>query len=197
MQERGIRRRRYGKLLGTIAASFAAALVVGSPGVSVSDPDKLCNNMSRACIIEIAQTYLDARTDNRVRPFQRVAKDVIRWENGLVTADEGSDIVGPAGSGPSQTLFAHDFDRVWVDGSEAIFFWIIDVKDTAGGPFTRTVHLAERFLVERGVECEYGPEPCITEIEVMFCTGNFPLEPALPDPTGVPAGGRFLCNRAG
>ncbi|HLG86774.1 MAG TPA: hypothetical protein VKZ79_06200 [Alphaproteobacteria bacterium] len=158
-----------------------------------------CSDMSRKCIIEVARTYLDARTDNSARPLQRLAPDVRRWENGVLTADKAEDIFSQhyiTEPGPSATLFPRDLDRVFVDGNNAIFFWKIDTKSAPNGPFVSTVHLIERLQVKAGkAKCGVGPSPCITEIEVVFCTAPHPQEPTKPMPPKP--GGHFGCTRAG
>src|SRR5689334_20873406 len=88
-----------------------AASVANAPAAD----QKPCSDMSRACMIEVARTYLDARTDSSLLPFQRVAPHVTRWENGVVTAGRAEDILRPAGKGPNPMTVPRNLDRVWVD----------------------------------------------------------------------------------
>ena len=158
-----------------------------------------CSDMSRKCIIEVARTYLDARTDNSARPTQRLAPDVHRWENGVLTADKAEDIFSQhyiTEPGPSATLFPRDLDRVLVDDNNAIFFWKIDTKSAPDGSFVSTAHLIERLQVEAGkAKCGAGLSPCITEIEVVFCIAPRPQEPTKP--MAPKSSSHFGCTRPG
>jgi len=174
-----------------ISLGGGAATAADSPA---KDTNRPCTDMSRKCIIEVAQTYLHARTDNSAKPTQRLAPNIHRWENGRLTAESAADILAQnyiADPGPSSIFFPRDLDRVLVDGNQAVFFWKIDAKKSSDGPFTSTVLIFERFKVEPGkAKCGSGLSPCITEIEALVCTVERPQDPTMPPPPRVlPAGG--------
>ena len=186
-----------GQLCGA-AAWFVAALATATTAFAQS-PAKPCADMSRACLIEVARTYIDARADGRLRNAQRLAPTIHRWENGLLTADKAADIAGPAaGEGPSKTLAVRDANRVMVDGDEAVFFWLLDRREKADGPYTATVHLIERFKFAQGkAACGEVASPCISEIEVVFCAAPKGGAVALPATKDANWSKMYLCNREG
>jgi hypothetical protein len=178
-------------------AVLALTLVAATASAAEAPARKGCSDLSRACVIEVARTYLDARSDPRLLPFQRVAPKVQRWENGYHNATSAADIVKPAGPGPNPLVTASGLDRVFVDGNQAVFFWQIQRRDVAGGPVVGTAHITERFQVEAGRDtCGDGPSPCITQIEAVFCIAPGP-EPELAPPPAEAPGMKILCNRAG
>ena len=183
-----------------MTAAFALFAIMNGPThADVDAHPSTCTDMSRPCLIEIARTYLDARYDGRMRPYQRVALNVQRWENGVKTADSFDDILGPSNGEVSRTIFPRNLDRAFVDGDEALFFWILDMKDKPDQPLSKTVHLAERFKFndDQGV-CGDILAPCITEIEVIFCISPHPSESATPEGASDPDWfSKFRCNRDG
>jgi hypothetical protein len=85
---------------------------------------------------------------------------------------------------------------VWVDGGDAFFRYELDLQNLAtGGPAT-TSHIFERIRVEKGHACAYGnPEPCITEVELLFCNAPHPNEPGFPS-SGL-RDRNYVCERKG
>lgn len=162
-----------------------------------SQSAKPCADMSRACLIEVARTYIEARADGNARNAQRLAPDLHRWENGLLTATKASEIAGPAAGEISPTVATRDVKRVLVDGDEAVFFWLLDRREKAGGPFTATVHLIERFKFVQGKACGDVASPCISEIEVVFCAAPRAGETAQPAAKEENWARMYLCNRQG
>lgn len=179
---------------GTAAAADGATGAVPQLGKS------RCTDLSRACIVEVIRTYLDARTDPAVRPFQRLSPRLLRYENGTVTSNSMAELLDPAFDVSGKGVTARDLDRVFVDGNEAVVLWKIDMAGKPGDPPTSTVHISERFKVEAGKEmCGSGLSPCITEIEAILCISPHAGEPAWPssrdkDPEFAK---KFLCNRQG
>ncbi len=177
--------------LGVVAIAGFMALPAGAQ----NKPP--CNNMSRACLIETARTYIDARADGRAQPLMRLAPEIKRWENGLLTATKPSDILGPAVGDVSKTLAVRDANRVLVDGDEAVFFWLLDRREKPEGPYTATVHLIERFKFAQGKACGDAASPCISEIEVVFCAAPHGGETTLPKEKNPSWARMYLCNREG
>lgn len=186
-----------------------AVLMIIAPSAALAEPrpdavpqlgKSRCTDLSRACIIEVTRTYLDARTDPSVRPFQRLSPRVLRYENGTVTSNSMAELLDPAFEVSGRGVTARDLDRVFVDGNEAIVLWKIDMAPKPGDAPTATVHISERFKVEAGQEaCGAGLSPCITEIEAILCISPHPGEPAWPasrdkDPDFAK---KFLCDRQG
>lgn len=180
--------------LGTAIAAESTSDAVPQLGTS------RCTDLSRACIVEVIRTYLDARTDPSVRPFQRLSPRVLRYENGTVTANSMAELLDPGFDVSGKGVTARDLDRVFVDGTEAVVLWKIDMADKPGDRPTSTVHISERFKVEAGkAACGSGLSPCITEIEAILCISPHAGEPAWPasrnkDPALAQ---KFLCNRQG
>ena len=158
--------------------------------------DRPCNNMSRACLIEVANTYMDAQAGGPgTREAMRLAPDVHRWENGILNATTDDQLRAGSPGGPSEIWSQRDRDRVWVDGNQVFSIWIVDVRDAATQEFVTTVHIFERLQVERGV-CGEGPSPCVTEVEAIFCVAPGGMAPALPDTIPDPRPSA-LCLRGG
>ena len=176
---------------GAVAAGALAALPASAQNKAP------CADMSRACLIEVARAYIDARADGNVRNAQRLAPDLHRWENGMLTATKASEIAGPAAGEISPTVATRDVKRVLVDGDEAVFFWLLDRREKAGGPFTATVHLIERFKFAQGKACGDVASPCISEIEVVFCAAPRAGETAQPATREEGWARMYLCNRQG
>lgn len=172
------------------------ALIASASNISAADKQP-CTDLSRACMIEVARTYLDARTDSSLLPFQRVAPKITRWENGVVTAEKAADILRPAGPGPNPMTVPRNLDRVWVDGNQLLYFWIIDRRDTPDGPFTKTAHITERVQIEAGPEkCGSFLSPCITELEVVLCVSPHADEQRTPSRVMDPEWPKkFMCYR--
>ncbi|GEM_PF-2724737 len=185
--------------LGMAAALLLGGAIELTPARAAEVRESTCTDMSRDCLIEIARTYLDARYDGRMRPYQRVAVDVQRWENGIKTADSFDDILGPVEGEVSNTLRARNLDRAMVEGDQAVFFWILDMKDAPDQPWTSTVHLFERFKFDPSpTVCGDVLAPCITEIEVIFCisprAGEDATPPGASDPNWFDS---YRCRRDG
>jgi hypothetical protein len=177
--------------LGAVAISAFMAMPVSAQNKAP------CSDMSRTCLIEVARAYIDARADGRARPLMRLAPDLKRWENGLLTATTSSEIAGPADGVVSKTLAVRDANRVLVDGDEAVFFWLLDRREKPEGPYTATVHLIERFKFAQGKSCGAVASPCISEIEVVFCAAPHGGETTLPKEKNPSWARMYLCNREG
>jgi hypothetical protein len=158
---------------------------------------KACADMSRTCLIETARTYIDARADGRAQPLMRLAPDIKRWENGLLTAEKPADILGPRAGEVSKTVAVRDANRVLVDGDQAVFFWLLDRREKPDGPYTATVHLIERFKFVQGKACGEVASPCISEIEVVFCAAPHANQTALPAEKNPNWPRMYLCSRQG
>lgn len=150
-----------------------------------------CTTMSKACMIEVARTYVDARTDDRNRPVLRVSPNLHRWENGVLTTDKGEELLDIKNGGDTTLLGSREKERVFVQDNNVIFFWLIDSKlpENPG-----TVHLVHRIQVEAGKEiCGKYLSPCITEIETIWCRSNRAMEESRP--AAKEAGLKFSCDR--
>jgi hypothetical protein len=184
---------------GALAAAFAAGagLALLATG-QVELPRAFaatgnCSDLTRGCVVEVARTYIDSISDKSVRV--RYAQHFRRYENGVLHYDGAPEAPPDSKEGLNQfrrdfpqiynetfpMLAGRDKERVWVEGKDAIFRWILDQKDPKTGEAKRTTHLFERVHVEQGVACAYGmPSPCITEVELVFCTAPHPNETAFP-----------------
>jgi len=184
------------ELKHSILAALAICVALTVPSLA-AEPIKPCDDMSRACLIEVARAYIEARADGNFRSAQRLAPDLHRWENGLLTATTSAEIAGPAVGVVSKTLATRDVKRVLVDGDEAVFFWLLDRREKPEGPYTSTVHLMERFKFVQGKPCGDVPSPCISEIEVVFCAAPRGGETALPAAKEANWPRMYLCDRQG
>src|SRR5215471_16971698 len=181
-----------------IAAFSLAALGLGGSRLANAQPDKPCNNLSAACRIEIANTYMDAQAGGTgTREAMRLAPTAIRWENAVITGATGDEIRARSPGGTNLDIYSQrDRDRVWVDGNQVFSIWIVDIRYASTQQYTATAHIFERIQVDSmplGV-CGDGTPPCVTEIEAIFCVAPHGLEEATPDPPGPQA--NALCFRA-
>jgi hypothetical protein len=176
-------RRVTGKL--TLALMLVAGVVVARSTVSAAK-DKPCNNLSDACLIEVANTYMDAQAGGLGTPEDmRLAPTAIRWENARITGATGEEIRARSpGGAPSNIYSQRDRDRVWVDGNQVFSRWEVDVRDPVSGVYTRTAQIFERIQIDQmplGI-CGDETPPCVTEVEAIFVVNNVGLQPALPEP---------------
>jgi hypothetical protein len=180
--------------------AIAAALLAGTvalvaiPAAASSDHDREpCRGYSRACKIEVANTYMDAQAGGSgTREAMRLAPTAHRWENAILNATDAETI--RAASGFTNPLWSQrDRDRVWVDRNQVFSAWIVDIKD-ASGAYVSTAHIFERLQVDKGDVCGDELSPCVTEIEAIFCNSPVGNEPAMPGP--VDPRPSALCFRA-
>lgn len=179
-----------------MAAGALTALVAALWGGPAPAAGKFCTDLSRDCVIAVAKTHIDMHRDLSLLPVARYATELRHIENGIVFAGLPDGKNFP----PADQWRVHEPDRVWVDGSEAMFSYVIDLKDPANGQFVRTAHIWERFKVEMGRQCANGlPQPCITEIEAIFCVAPRPNEQAWPGEAWQSAAtkGAAQCERKG
>lgn len=178
---------------GRLAAAALLGSIVATPLLAeqpASFRKSECTTLSRDCMIEVARTYVDARTDDRVRPVIRVAPGLKRWENGVLTTDKGEDLLDVKAGGDTTLLGSREKERVFVQDNNVIFFWLIDSKlpEHPG-----TVHLVHRIQVEGGREvCGKYLSPCITEIETIWCRSDRAMEASRP---AAKEGLKFSCDR--
>jgi hypothetical protein len=170
--------------LSSFATAALAAGVVFLVHDSSARPNKPCNNMSDACLIEVANTYMDAQAGGPgTCEAMRLAPSAHRWENAINNATTGDQIRSASPCGANLDIWSQrDRDRLWVDGNDVISIWIVDIRDADTGEHTNTAHIFERIRVEGGAVCGDGLSPCVTEVEAIFCNTPVGLEPALPDP---------------
>jgi hypothetical protein len=163
---------------------MALAVGVFSVHESAANPRKPCNNMSDACLIEVANTYMDAQAGGPgTKEGMRLAPTAHRWENAINNAKTGEEIRNASPGGINLDVWSQrDRDRIWVDGNDVISIWIVDIRDAETDEFTSTAHIFERIRVEKGTVCGDGLSPCVTEVEAIFCNSPVGLEPALPGP---------------
>jgi hypothetical protein len=182
---------RRSLVLAAALAAGAVALVAIPAAASSDHGDKPCRNYSRACKIEVANTYMDAQAGGAgTREDMRLAPTAHRWENAILNATDGDTI--RAASGFTNPLWSQrDRDRVWVDGNQVFSAWIVDIKDDTGA-YVSTAHILERIQVDKGDVCG-GLSPCVTEIEAIFCNSPVGFEPAMPGPVDPRPNG--LCFR--
>lgn len=178
-------------------ALTAGALLAGALWATQAPAGgQYCTDLSRDCVIAVAKTHIDMHMDTKLLPVARYAKEIRHVENGIVFAGLPDGKNFP----PPDQWRVQEPNRVWVDGNEAMFSYVIDLRDPATGKFARTAHIWERFKVEKGRACANGlPAPCITEIEAIFCVAPRPNEQAWPGEewqTAATKGGA-LCERKG
>ena len=152
---------------------------------SSARPKKPCRNMSDACLIEVANSYMDAQAGGAgTREAMRLAPTAHRWENAINNATTGEQIRNASPGGINLDIWSQrDRDRIWVDGDQVFSIWIVDIRDSETGEFTSTAHIFERLQVEGGEICGDVLSPCVTEVEALFCNSPVGMEPALPEPT--------------
>ena len=162
-----------------------AMLSLLSVQATSAKPHKPCKNMSASCLIEVANTYMDAQAGGAgTREAMRLAPTAHRWENAINNATTGEQIRNASPGGINLDVWSQrDRDRVWVDGNQVFSIWIVDIRDAATGEYTSTAHIFERLQVEGGKICGDGLSPCVTEVEAIFCNTPVGFEPALPEPT--------------
>ena len=177
------------------AAGFAFAIALGAAPLLAEQPASFkkseCTTLSKACMIEVARTHVDARTDDRVRPVLRVSPNLHRWENGVLTTDKGEELLDLNAGGDTTLLGSREKERVFVQDNNVIFFWLIDSKlpEHPG-----TVHLVHRIQVEGGKDkCGAYLSPCITEIETIWCRSDRAMEESRP--AAKEPGLKFSCDR--
>jgi len=179
-----------------IGALSVAALGLGGMQVARATPDKPCNDLSDDCLIEVANTYMDAQAGGPgTQEAMRLAPTAIRWENAVITGATGEEIRARSPGGPSEIWSQRDRDRIWVKGNQVFSIWIVDIRDPSSGQYTATAHIFERIQVDHkplGI-CGDGPPPCVTQVEAIFCIAAAGLEEATPEPPGP--GGTALCFR--
>jgi hypothetical protein len=178
-------------LVGVVLAGAQVALAHGNG----DDASRPCNTIERECLIEVANTYMNAQAGGLgTREEMRLARDVHRWENGILNATTAEQLRAGSPGAPSQIWSQRDRDRVWVDGNQVFSIWIVDIRDANTQQFTNTVHIFERLQVDIQ-NCD-GAAPCVNEVEAVFCISPQPFAPAKPEttPNPRPSG---LCTRAG
>jgi hypothetical protein len=148
-----------------IALGSIFTLVVPIAMVSMATPTgagaAYCTDSSSACVISAATTYLDALVSHNASGV-RLAPDAIRTENGFDTGDGGAAIANDLATNPQYLVVGGIRDVRWfVDGDEAIAFYLLYATVPVLGTQFGTTHLAERFQVENGL---------ITQIEAIDCT---------------------------
>lgn len=186
---------------GIMVRSLAVALlglVLAAPASAAGVPKEkvTCTDTSRDCLIAVARTYILARLDSTLRMQMRLAPNVHRWENNVLTATVAEDLtVRGADDGTTDGLAGRDLDRVFVDGKNVIFLWTIDVT---ANTYPGTVHLTHRIAVEAGQDkCGSALSPCITEIETVWCSSKKNDEVSLPRQKSANFRGTFGCHREG
>ena len=174
---------------------LAALLPAAAPAQPVAKQER-CTDTSRACLMAVARTYIDARLDDKVRPLMRLSPKVHRWENNVLTATRSEDLIEHgADDGTTVGVTGRDLNRVFVDGNQVIFFWTIDVTENT---YPGTVHLTHRIQVDTGREaCGDKLSPCITEIETVWCSTKKSREEKLPRVKMPGFRGTFGCHREG
>jgi len=136
------------------AGAFAlTALCLFGAHDGTANPNKPCNNMSDACLIEVANTYMDAQAGGAgTREAMRLAPTAHRWENAINNATTGEQIRNASPGGINLDIWSQrDRDRLWVDGNDVISIWIVDIRDRDSGEYTSTA-------VVKIEVCELGEE---------------------------------------
>lgn len=151
------------------AWSLVLALVLAASAANAQQFKPTCTADTRKCMITAATAYLDALThhDASKVPF---APDVRRTELGRVTGTGETNIRENTKSQPD--MAGHANTRFFVDEKthNVVAYTLLRIPGTKADPNRKsmadklppqpsTVHLAERFKVERGL---------ITEIEAIF-----------------------------
>jgi hypothetical protein len=149
-------------VLAVTAGTTAAARAADGGGWQYAGPADYCRDPSRACVLEAANSYLEAvRSHDGDRA--RLAPEVKRTRNAgeqtaetqWYTRDEMADSLDES-EDPVNAV--HSIDWV-IDGDEAIAFYAIDASYEERGPQAAQTWLAERFHVTAGE---------IDEIEAIF-----------------------------
>jgi hypothetical protein len=189
-------RRRTTHAVVAVGAVIALVLFNVTLGSASPTSSKPCTNLSRSCLIQVAETYVTAQAGGAgTAAAMRLDPTAMRWENGVVTGTSGQDIRNK--SGFTNPIYSQrDTNRVWVVDHDQVFtFWMVDIKSSATGPFVATAHIAERIQIAHSQAVCGELSPCVTQVEAIFCIAPHGLEPAMPAPVTPEPNG--LCNRAG
>jgi hypothetical protein len=166
-----------------IAVIAAAAAVVGSGltlrfgplGTSDAAGATPCTDPSSACVTAAAGKYINALVTHHAADVP-LAANAYRTENGMVTGTSGAAIRNDLETNAGDKAISGVRDVRWfVAGDVATAFYLMDTTapNQPTAPHTTTVHLAERFKVDKGL---------IRQIEAVFW-----ISPGLtPDGSGWP-----------
>ncbi|MCU1462823.1 MAG: cysQ [Acidimicrobiales bacterium] len=143
-----------------LAVAAAATTIVAAPLARGATGSTQCTDGSRACVISAAKTYIDAFLSHDGSKV-RLAPNARRTENGMVTGTSGREIANNLSTNQGDhAIYALRDVRWFVDGDQAIAYYLQDTAaPNTNAPHTATVHLAERFKVDRGL---------IQQIEAIF-----------------------------
>jgi 3'(2'), 5'-bisphosphate nucleotidase len=156
-----------------------AAVFLMSASAQAQQVKPSCTDDSRACMIAAAKAYLDAIVthDASKVPF---APNVRRTEGGRVTGEGEANIRENTKSQPDMAGHANTRYVVDEQTKNVVAFTLLRIPGTKADPNRKTmadrlppqpstVHLAERFKVEKGL---------ITEIEAIFFVRNGAMDGA-------------------
>lgn len=144
-----------------------------------------CTDSSRECVISATTAYLNGIVahDPANIPF---ADNVQRWENGVNTAMNAEQLRNSIKNDIGIKSVKGIRDLKWyVDGSDAIAFFVLDAVIPGTNIYVGTTHIFERFHVENGL---------INEVESTFCysPGHTPEDGKIQPPTKL----SIICKRS-
>ncbi len=159
-------------LIATLSILSGLVLSVGMPAFA-QQVKPTCTDNSRACMIAAAKSYLDGVVTHDGSKVL-FAPDVKRTEQGRITGQGEVALRDSTKLQPDMT--GHGNTRFFVDEktNNVIAYTLLRIPGTKSDanrktyadkltPQPSTVHLAERFKVEKGL---------ITEIEALFTIAN-------------------------
>ena len=163
----------------------------------VSGLETNCTTNNADCVKAVAQSYTDALPGRGVSTStMRLADNVIRWQNNLVTSQNASEIRADGGGfGASLSLSYNDEKLTLADDNHTVYWRCVLYVATGTPPLETTlwtVFINDEIYVDWGLTvCGSDPSnsPCITKINVLQVLVPLRREPWSPAPSGpnVPA----------
>lgn len=157
-----------------------------------------CTSVTPDCIKAVAQSYTDALPGLGVdTSTMRLADNVIRWQNNLVTSQSASDVRADASDGFGSTLsLSYNYTKLTLgDDNHTVYFRCVLYVSSGTPPLEVTlwtVFINDEIYVDWGIgACGSNPanSPCITKINVLQVLVPLRKEIWAPAPSGsnVPA----------
>ena len=156
-----------------------------------------CTTNNADCVKEVGKSYTDALPGRGVSTStMRLADNVIRWQNNLVTSQNATEIRADTGGfGASLSLSYNDEKLTLADDNHTVYYRCVLYVATGTPPLETTlwtVFINDEIYVDWDVTVcgsDSANSPCITKINVLQVLVPLRREPWSPAPSGpnVPA----------